>query len=70
MGNRNFEFDKEVIMSKTGIILIVAGFIVISFAIVCPLIIAEVHGIMWRIVIGLLGCFSLVSGICKTACRK
>ena len=33
-------------MSKTGIILIVAGFIVISFAIVCPLIIAEVHGIM------------------------
>lgn len=57
-------------MSKTGIILIVAGFIVISFAVLCPLIIAEMHGKMWRIVIGLLGYFSLVSGICKTAWRK
>lgn len=53
-----------------GITLIAVGLIVVLFAIFCPLIIAEVHAIMWRIIIGLLGCFSFVSGIYKTVCLK
>lgn len=57
-------------MKKVNIALIVVGLIVILFSVFCPPMIAEVHSIVWRIVIGLLGCFSFVSGIYKTACKK
>lgn len=59
-----------IIMNKTAITLIVVGVIIVLFAVFCPLIIAEMHAMMWRIIIGLLGCFSFVTGIYKTACRK
>lgn len=51
-------------MKISNIILIVAGLIIILFCVFCPQIIA-IHGIVWRIIIGLLGCFSLVSGVYK-----
>lgn len=57
-------------MNKANIALISVGLIVILFAVFCSPIIAEVHSVIWRIIIGLLGCFSLVSGICKIACKK
>lgn len=50
-------------MKKVNFTLVIAGLIIILFAVFCPPIIAEVHGAAWRLVIGLLGCFSLVSGI-------
>ncbi|NBK91066.1 hypothetical protein D5278_03540 [bacterium 1XD21-13] len=61
-------------MKKTTIALIIVGLIVILFAIFFPSTIAEVHTpahrAAWRILIGLLGCFSLIFGICKIVCRK
>jgi len=45
-------------MKKVNIALVIIGVIVILFAAFCPSIIAEVHSITWRIVIGLSGCFS------------
>lgn len=57
-------------MKKTNIPLVIVGLIVILFATFCPPIIAEVHSITWRITIGLLGCFSLVSGMYKIVCKK
>lgn len=74
---RNFEYFKEEIelafiqitLKKTNVVLMIVGLVIILFAIFCPFIIAEVHSIAWRIVIGLLGCFSLVSGIYKTTCK-
>lgn len=57
-------------MSKTGIALIVVGFTVILFAAFCPLIIAEMHGMAWKIAIGLLGIFSLGAGIYKIVLKK
>lgn len=53
-------------MKKTNFVLMIIGLIIVSFAIFPPLIIAEVHGVAWRIIIALLGCFSFTSGIYKT----
>ena len=47
--------------------LVIVGLIIILFAVFCPSRIAEVHSVTWRLVIGLLGCFSLVSGMYKMA---
>lgn len=55
-------------MKKSNIILIILGLIIFLFAVFSP--IAEIHSIAWRIVIGLLGCFSLVSGFYKIARKK
>lgn len=52
-------------MKKGNIILIIIGIMIILFAMFCPLIIAELHGLCWRIILGLLGSFSCVSGIYK-----
>ena len=57
-------------MKKANIALVIAGLFVILFVVFGPSIIAEVHSVAWRIVIGLLGCFSLVSGMYKMACKK
>ncbi|MCM1136298.1 MAG: hypothetical protein NC400_12080 [Clostridium sp.] len=57
-------------MKKVNIVLAAVGLIVVLFAIFCPSIIAEIHNAAWRIAIGLLGCFSFVSGICKIALRQ
>ena len=50
-------------MKKANVALLILGLIVILFAIFTPSIIAEIHSLAWRIVIGLLGIFSLVAGI-------
>lgn len=50
-------------MKIANIALVIVGLIIILFAVFCPSIIAEVHSVTWRIVVGLLGCFSLVSGM-------
>lgn len=57
-------------MKKSNIILIILGLIILLFAVFCPSIIGEIHSMAWRIVIGLLGCFSLVSGFYKIARKK
>ena len=50
-------------MKKVNIALVMLGLIIILFAVFCPAIIVKIHSIAWRIVIGLLGCFSLLAGI-------
>ncbi len=57
-------------MKKANVALIILGLIVILFAIFMPSIIAEIHSLAWRIVIGLLGIFSLVAGIYKIVYKK
>ena len=57
-------------MKKANIALVTAGLLVILFAAFCPPVIAEAHSAAWVIVIGLLGCFSLVSGMCRIVCKK
>lgn len=57
-------------MKKVNVILIILGLIVILFAIYSPSIIAEMQGLAWRIVIGLLGIFSLGVGIYKIVLKK
>ena len=57
-------------MTKFNIILVILGLIIILFAVFSPSIIASVHGVTWRIIIGLLGCFSFVSGIYKVVVKK
>ncbi|MCM1191116.1 MAG: hypothetical protein NC123_03200 [Butyrivibrio sp.] len=57
-------------MKKVNAVLVIAGLIVFLFAAFCPSIIAEVHSVIWRIVIGLLGCFSFVSGMYKAIRKK
>lgn len=52
-------------MKKSNITLIILGVIIVLFAVFCPSIIIEIHSMTWRIVIGLLGCFSLISGFYK-----
>ena len=54
-----------VVMKIANFTLVIVGLIMILLAVFCPAIIAEVHRVTWRLVIGLLGCFSLVSGIYK-----
>ena len=57
-------------MKKSNVTLIILGLIVILFAIFSPSIIAEIQGMAWRIVIGLLGIFSLGAGIYKIVLKK
>ena len=57
-------------MKKVNIALVMLGLIIILFAVFCPAIIVKIHSIAWRIVIGLLGCFSLLSGIYKIAHKR
>lgn len=57
-------------MGKFNITLILLGVLILLFAVFCPSVIAEVHSMAWRIVIGLLGCISLVSGFYKMVHRK
>lgn len=57
-------------MKKSNVKLIILGLIVILFAIFSPSIIAEMQGMAWRIVIGLLGIFSLGTGIYKIVLKK
>ena len=57
-------------MKKTNLSLVIVGLIVILFATFCPSIIAEVHSVTWRTTIGLLGCFSVVSGMYKIVCKR
>ena len=57
-------------MTKSNIILVIIGLIIVLFAVFPPSIKASVHGVTWRIIIGLLGGFSLVSGIYKMAVKK
>lgn len=52
-------------MKKKNIVLIIIGLIIILLVMFCPLL--KIHSIAWRIIIGLLGCFSFVSGIYKAA---
>lgn len=53
-----------------GIVLIVIGVILLILAAICPFPpIFIIPGIIWRIVIGLLGLFSLITGI-KSARRR
>lgn len=52
-------------MKPVNIALLIAGSVIILFAVFCPSIIAEAHSVIWRITIGLLGCFALFSGIYK-----
>jgi hypothetical protein len=54
-----------------NIVIIVIGFIVLIIAAICPLpMILGISGIAWRLIIGLLGCFSLVLGIYKISRNK
>ena len=57
-------------MKKVNVVLIILGVIVSLFAIFSQSIIAEMHGLAWRIVIGLLGIFSLGAGIYKIIFKK
>lgn len=57
-------------MTKFNIILVILGLIIILFAVFSPSIIASVHSVTWRIIIGLLGCFSFVSSIYKVVVKK
>lgn len=57
-------------MKKVNVTLIILGLIVILFAIFSPSIIAEMQGLAWRIVIGLLGIFSFGAGIYKIVLKK
>lgn len=57
-------------MTKFNIILVILGLIIILFAVFSPSIIASVHSVTWKIIIGLLGCFSFVSGIYKMVVKK
>ncbi len=55
------------LMKKANIAMVIIGLIVILFVAFCPL--AESKNMAWRISIGLVGCFSLVSGVYKTVCK-
>lgn len=52
-------------MKKMILALIVVGVLMILFALCCPMFIAEIHGLAWRIVIGVLGVFALSCGVWK-----
>lgn len=58
-------------MKKVNIAMVIIGLIIILFVAFCPL--AESKSIAWRISIGLVGCFSLVSGVSgvyKIVCKN
>ena len=53
------------------IALIIVGALLLLFAAVYPLpTLLAIHGTAWRVIIGLLGCFSLASGIYKTIRKR
>ncbi len=50
---------------------IAVGMMLLFVAIICPFpMILAIPGIMWRIIIGILGCFLLALGIYKIAGKK
>ncbi|MDE7184521.1 MAG: hypothetical protein K2O40_08625 [Lachnospiraceae bacterium] len=55
-------------MKKANIAMVIIGLIVILFVAFCPL--AESKNMAWRISIGLVGCFSVVSGAYKIVCKN
>ena len=55
-------------MKKVNIVKVIIGLIIILFVAFCTL--AESKSMAWRISIGLVGCFSLVSGVYKTVCKN
>lgn len=55
-------------MKKANIAMVLIGLIVILFVEFFPL--AESKNIAWRISVGLVGCFSLVSGVYKIVCKN
>ena len=58
-------------MKIANIALIVIGVIILLFVAITPLpTIFEIHGVAWRIIIGLLGCFALVLGVYKSVRKK
>lgn len=57
-------------MKKTGIVLMITGALIVSFAVFCPWVIADIHDLAWRIAIGALGCFAVVTGVYKAVCRN
>ncbi len=46
------------------------GALMILFAVFCPAVIAQVQPLSWRIVIALLGCFLLISGVYRMAHKR
>ena len=55
-------------MKKVNIVKVIIGLIIILFVAFCPL--AESKSMAWRISIGLVGYFSLVSGAYKIVCKN
>lgn len=54
-----------------NIILIVVGLIVLMVTVICPFpMMLGISGIVWRVIIGLLGCFSLILGIYRISSKK
>ncbi len=54
-----------------NISLMIVGLILLIFVAICPLpMMFSISGIAWRIIIGLLSCFSLAFGIYKTARKR
>lgn len=52
-------------MKKMNLALSIVGVLLILFVTFCPMLIAEIHGLAWRIVIGVLGLFALICGVWK-----
>ena len=55
-------------MKKVNIAMVIIGLIIILFVAFCPL--AESKSIAWTVSTGLVGCFSLVSGVYKIVCKN
>lgn len=54
-----------------NILFIVVGLIVLMATVICPFpMMLGISGIVWRVIIGLLGCFSLILGIYKISKKK
>ena len=54
-----------------NIALIIVGLIFLIFVVICPFpAMLAVPGVVWRIIIGLLSCFSLVLGVYKTTRKR
>lgn len=57
-------------MTKSNIILLIIGLIIVLFAVFPASIIVSMHSMTRRNIIGSLGCFSLVFGIYKMVVKK
>lgn len=57
-------------MTKSNIILLISGLIIVLFAVFPASIIVSMHSMTRRNIIGSLGCFSLVFGIYKMVVKK